>query len=236
MSDMFYPTSDQYFLTRPEWKPIMRDGGRYLVHPWTTPISTIEVVDGFFENLADVPALARKGLLLRAAKANDMAVGQDKIQALAQLAAISRERFFRWHEAFTAAVLHTVPTEVLSEAEDSPYASVLEHGVPWTGSMHMSYWASMLIIQETLIECGCADEYRELQHEFLSNILRSIESVGRGVMGPYRVGYAIRIAYEFASTEKQEWIRHVLDGLSKRYAATDKATYPLPRDDDQGYV
>lgn len=101
----------------------------------------------------------------------------------------------------------------------------------------MGYWASMLILQETLAQCGApVADSDAVQRDLVSKILRSVESISRGTMGPYRVGYSLRIAYEFASAEAQVWIGGMLDQFSKSYAATDKKTYPAPRKDLEGYA
>ncbi|KAL3964697.1 hypothetical protein ACCO45_001701 [Purpureocillium lilacinum] len=51
-------------------------------------------------------------------------------------------------------------------------------------------------------------------------------------MGPYRVGFAVRIAYEVASPEHQRWVLTLLDRFNKTYAATDRATYPEPKPEE----
>ncbi len=56
----------------------------------------------------------------------------------------------------------------------------------------------MGILQECLNVCGYHVNYTESNKELAGNIFRSVEVVGAGFMGPYRVGYAVRIAYEFA--------------------------------------
>ncbi|KAG8416508.1 hypothetical protein J3458_007091 [Metarhizium acridum] len=97
------------------------------------------------------------------------------------------------------------------------------------------YWACPLILQEALVQCEWPEEFEQSRGELIRNILRSIETVGAGTMGPYSVGFGIRIAYELASAEVQLWLRRVLDRFTKTYAATDKSTYPAPRTDDGGY-
>lgn len=100
--------------------------------------------------------------------------------------------------------------------------------------MFMAYWASMLILQELLLQCQWPHDFENSQKELVQNILRSVESVGKGPLGPYRLGYSLRIAYELASIDMQLWIRSLLDRFSKTYAATDKATYPDPKNDENG--
>lgn len=234
MSDMFFPTSDGCFLARPEWRAVLRDGGRHLVHGPDVEDRIIDISDRFFDNLADVPAVLRWGYMLREANTSGVVVEPARLVALAGLASNNHSRFSQWYEDFQT--LPVIPEEVLSEDPESIYASVLSYKTPWAGSMHMAYWASMLILEETLIQCRWPVSFEDSQRELVKNILRSVECVGKGTMGPYRLGYSLRIAYEFASADAQVWIRSLLDQYSRKYAATDKATYPTPRIDQRGYA
>ncbi|PNY26956.1 Uncharacterized protein TCAP_03117 [Tolypocladium capitatum] len=235
MCDMFFPTGEACFLSRPEWKPIIRDGGRHLIHPPQLPDRTIRIVDGFFERLAEVPAVLAPAYVLR--ESVTMGTAQqpepEMIAALAQRAMECRRLFHAWFQEFKT--LSVTPEEVPSNDPCSPFPVVLRHRVAWAGSMHMGYWASILILQEALALCQCQwpEDSGESRSELVLNILRSLESVGSGTLGPYRVGFSVRIAYEFASAEHQHWILGLLDGFKKTYAATDGATYPRPRLDGE---
>ncbi|POR32833.1 Uncharacterized protein TPAR_06966 [Tolypocladium paradoxum] len=233
MCDMFFPTGEACFLSRPEWKPIIRDGGRHLIHPPQLPEHTIHIVDGFFERLAELPAVLGPAHGLR--ESRTMGTVQqpqpETIAALARRAVECRRLFYAWYEEFKT--LSVTPEEVPSKDPNSPFPVVLQHRVAWAGSMHMGYWASILILQEALVQCQWPEDFGESRSELVQNILRSLESVGAGTMGPYRVGFSVRIAYEFASAEHQDWILGLLDRFKKTYAATDRATYPKPRPDGE---
>lgn len=197
------------------------------------PGFSMQVVNSFFVCLADMPEVMWWGYPVRQALLAGQRVSPKRLQHVAELAAANHERFAAWYEDFKK--LGVELKEVPSKDPSSPYQVVLEHPVGWLGSMHMGYWASMLILQELMLQCEWPVDYRESQKELVQNILRSVESVGSGTMGPFRLGYSIRIAYEFASVEAQQWIISLLDKFSKRYAATDKNSYPSPRADAQGY-
>ncbi|EHK16635.1 uncharacterized protein TRIVIDRAFT_40583 [Trichoderma virens Gv29-8] len=233
MSSLFFPTSDKCFLARPEWRKVIYDGTGQSIYSPETPEFSMQVVNSFFLCLADMPEVMWWGYPIREALMAGRRVSPKRIQHLAELTAANHERFTAWYEDFKK--LGVELKEVPSQDPSSPFQLVLEHPVGWLGSMHMGYWASMLILQELLIKCQWPVDYRESQKELMHNILRSIESVGSGTMGPFRLGYSIRIAYEFANVETQRWIISLLDKFSKRYAATDKNSYPSPRVDAQGY-
>lgn len=213
----------------------MRDKGRHLIHPPDLSDEIIQVVDNFHGHLVDVPDILKWGYMLREGNKLAIAVDPARVAALAQHTAQTHARFISWYDD-EVVKLPLSPFEIpCPNPETSLYATVLDWPAPWIGSMHLSYWASMLILQETLTQCGWPVKFEASQHDFVQKILRSVETVGRGTMGPYRVGYALRIVYEFASVEAQEWIQRLLVELSQRYAALDKSLYPETRQDSLGY-
>jgi hypothetical protein len=235
MCDMFFPSGDDCFLSRPEWKPIIRDGGRHLIHPADHLVYTIHIVDEFFERLAEIPGVLAPAFVLRESKTMGTPRQPEdvKIAALALRSIECRRLFNAWYDKFTA--IAPLPYEIPSQDPDSPFDFVLQYKMSWMGSMYIGYWACLLILQEALVQCEWPEEIEQSRGELVRNILRSVETVGAGTMGPYRVGFGLRIAYEVATAEAQMWVRRVLDQFAKTYAATDKATYPAPREDDGGY-
>ncbi|PON29663.1 hypothetical protein TGAM01_v201029 [Trichoderma gamsii] len=233
MSSLFFPTSSKCFLARPEWRGVLCNNELGSIFSPGAPDFSMQVANSFFLCLADMPEVMWWGYPVREALLAGRQVSPRRIKQVAELAAEKRERFTEWYEDFKKIGVEL--KEAPSQDPNSPYQVILEHPVGWLGSMHMGYWASMLILQELLIRCQWPVDYQESQKELVHSILRSLESVGRGTMGPFRLGYSIRIVYEFANVEAQRWIITLLDRFSKRYAATDKNNYPSPRVDAQGY-
>lgn len=62
----------------------------------------------------------------------------------------------------------------------------------------------------------------------LDLIFRSVETVGKGYMGPFRIGYAVRIAYEAADLPTQMYLLGVLARRESHYAAVGTSGYPAP--------
>ncbi|CAJ0553986.1 Ff.00g124980.m01.CDS01 [Fusarium sp. VM40] len=232
VGDIFWPGKDQLFLSRPAWKQVMSDGGRHLIYAADAPTSHIRVGDGFLSNLAQLSPVLHSGYLLREAHKAGISVESDKVSALSHLAAVNHARWTQWYDDFTA-LDFPPPIEVMpTDPETSLFQTVLVFQSPAAGSLLMGYWASMLVLEETLVQCGTprVDSHSTTRY-FVEQILRSLESVGQGTMGPYRVGFAVRIVYEFATGEEQRWIASMLDRFSQGYAAIDKKTYPEPKDD-----
>ncbi|KAM0343244.1 hypothetical protein ACHAPU_008694 [Fusarium lateritium] len=231
VGDMFYPGKGQLFLSRPAWKQVMLDGGRRLIYAADAPASHIRVGDGFLSNLAQLSPVLHSGYLLRETHKAGISIEPDKVAALSHIAAVNHARWTQWYADFDTLEFPR-PIEVIpTDPVDSLFETLLEFESPAAGSLLMGYWASMLILEETLVQCG-TPRADSVTRYFVEQILRSLESVGRGTMGPYRVGYAVRIVYEFATAEEQRWIGRMLDKFSQGYAAVDKKTYPKPKDGD----
>lgn len=236
MSDMFYPGKDQFFLSRPAWREVMFDRGRHLIHPAEIPDETIRVADGFFANLVQVSPVLKWGYLVREANKAGISVEPSQLSSLAHLAAANHASFSQWYDEFAALPIPRPIEAAPIDPVSSLYETILVYEHPSAGAMYMGYWASMLILQETLAQCGTPVPHSEAsQRDLVEKILRSVESVGQGTMGPYRVGFAIRIAYELASAEEQRWIGSMLDQFSRRYAAVDRRGYPAPKTDADDY-
>ncbi|CAK7235507.1 hypothetical protein SEUCBS140593_009306 [Sporothrix eucalyptigena] len=66
-------------------------------------------------------------------------------------------------------------------------------------------------------------------------IFRSFETLGRGLMGQYRIGFSMRVSYEFADVPTQIWIRALLDRSVKTFASSRAETYPPPKPNEFNY-
>lgn len=215
------------FLAKEPWQAV-------IVHDRNIPTRTsageimnpgnLEVGDRYFQLLAMVPGILRQGYALR--EANNRGEPIDIAQAvlLAETAQRVHAGFLEWHPRLLT--IAPTPREILSEDSASIFPLVLKHDSVWMGALHMGYWASMLILQETLVQCRFPVDYADCNKEFALNILRSVETVGQGLMGGYRCGYSIRIAFEFVDDKQKAWLGMWLGRFEKNYAATSTKTYP----------
>ncbi|EQK99654.1 hypothetical protein G6O67_003159 [Ophiocordyceps sinensis] len=124
---MLYQTEEPCFLSRPEWKPIARHGGRHLIHPPHLPKRTIEIADGFFERLGQLRAIAT-GTVQR--------LEPRKMAALAQRAIDCRRLFNLWYKELTD--LGGMPDEVPCRDPMSPFSTVFRHHMAWMGSLRQA--------------------------------------------------------------------------------------------------
>lgn len=233
MGDLFYPRGDACFLTRPEWRAVTRDRGRHLLQAPDFDDEGIEAVDEFNNRLAEVPSVVRVGYPVMEAAKRGLPIDMAAAATTCKLAAACHARM----SEFWATYRHIFPaaTEIPSRDPESLYAVVLRYPKRWAATMQLSFYATMCLLQEFMQQTGWREEFATPQSEYVQIILRSVEDISQGPMGPYRIGYALRIAYELADAEAQEWIRGCLDRFKNVYAATDKTTYPEMRTDSGGY-
>lgn len=183
-------------------------------------------VDAYFNHLAKVPGLLHHGMALREATRRGLPIDMPRVVLLVKSTAQLHGELGAWLDGFMK--FTPGPVEKPSRDPDSIFDSALHYESPWYGAVYMSYWATMLILQEILNLCHYPISYAASNRQLADNIFRSIETVHPGYMGPYRVGYPVRIAYEFADVSTQVWLAAVLAKTEKHYAATSPTGYPEP--------
>lgn len=253
MNDLF--SGKDCFLAHPRWQPVMRHHGGTTPSDLTVGSTIykdqVDLVDDYMQLLARIPSAVKNLYMLRAANqgsAAKAALGRAEVARIRQSMVDIRDAFAAWYQRILPS--NPAPAEVPTQDPESIYTTVLRYESPWKGALHMGYWASLCIVYATLMECRQAsspspnnnDDGRDNDGEscygngaaafetLADRILRSVETVGEGMMGPYRCGYSIRIAYEVVDERTQAWIRMWVARFEKRYAATAVESYPSSRD------
>lgn len=149
--------------------------------------------DSYFVLLAQLPAVVQEGLGIREARRHGLAPDLTNVPRLRQKATRLRDEFMSWFEGTLAEGAISPAVEVPSREPTSPFPTVLKFGSPWEGAIIITYWSTMLIIQECLDQYETEEDRRfaASNRELATNVLRSLEYVGQGLMGPYRVGVSI---------------------------------------------
>jgi hypothetical protein len=187
--------------------------------------------DGYFTLLARVPLVLSWGYSIREERRHGITPDPGRVKLLEEQASMLRSEYCGWHDGAISGGAITPPVEVPSRDPSSPFGTVLDFSNPWEGSVEISYWATMLVLQEALnqsCEDGQQHRYDKDNQVLATNILRATESVGRGIMGPYRIAFALRIAYEFVDPPLKMWVLAAAGRYSKQYAAVSTETYPRP--------
>lgn len=172
-----------------------------------------KVLNLWIAHLARVPSILRHGYKLRDDNMHGMPPDVQQVMIFAQQTEKLRADADAWYKRWIAVVPE--PVEIPSRESGSPYPLVLSYRNPWFGSIFVGYWATMLILQECLNQCRWPIDYADANRRCANNIYRSLETVAQGIMGPYRVGYAMRIAYGFGDVATQTWIISLLHRYEK---------------------
>jgi hypothetical protein len=213
------------FLAEPQWQGLLLN----LNHPQSDSELLRErraLSDLYFAQLAKIPGVLRHMYPLREAMKHGVPVDTSVLAPLgAYIEQLHREQL-AWAEDMYRLIPE--PTEIKSKNPLSPFSTVFDYESPWYGALYMGYWASMIILQATL---SMVQESAQLQANnalLARNIFRSLETVGAGIMGPYRVGYGVRIAWELADERTQIWIKSLLASYEKLYGGIQDQSYESP--------
>ncbi|PWY96309.1 putative C6 finger domain protein [Aspergillus sclerotioniger CBS 115572] len=128
-----------------------------------------------------------------------------------------QDKLIAWYDQFARVV--PVPYEVLSPSNDYLYPVVLWYSDENAATLFCSYYSYMLVLCEILRLCGYPGEHAAMLVYFRDQICKSVEFNTRGLLGPYRMAFALRVAYEVPDPTTKLWIEGCLQRLSKVYAA-----------------
>lgn len=138
----------------------------------------------------------------------------------------SYRSLLRWSERLCSDM--PFPAEIATSDETSPWPTVLAYENVWFGALYMGFWTVRLILQLGLELTKGKNATFEDNQLLVSNILRSCETVGEGIMGPYRIGFGIRCAYDVADAPTRQWIKAKLARLQETSASLDAALFVSP--------
>ncbi|RKU40057.1 hypothetical protein DL546_000116 [Coniochaeta pulveracea] len=213
------------FLAGKPWQTLLQANITDTKHPDAAIAALHTIHDQYLLLLTHLPDIIHRGYSLRALKHQSLPITPSQVSILVQ-------RGTRLHSQITALftrfnTLSPPPLEIPSLRPDPIYHTILWYNNPWHGALRMSFWATLLALQESLVQCNHnAVEYSQGNTQLAGDILRSVECVGTGVMGGYRVGYPVRIAWEVVDERTRGWIKGALERMEGTYAAAGYGTYP----------
>ncbi|PYH48784.1 Zn(II)2Cys6 transcription factor [Aspergillus saccharolyticus JOP 1030-1] len=199
------------FLSSEEWHAVMKQ------HPNIgLGAEFADLIEQFFAYFTFAPGLVHELYSLR-----DADHGEPKIVAKAGELLVRtltmKSKLCAWFVGFSKVV--PVPHETRSFPADLCYPVVLEYADENSASIYCAYYSYMVIIHEILRVCGYPGEHAAAVVYFRDQICKSVEYNARGLLGPYRMGFPLRVAYEVADPSTKAWIEGRLEILSKVYAA-----------------
>lgn len=191
------------------------------------PLLTIRRLDVYFILQAQLPPIIRAGYNIRKGRNHGIEPDAGQVVRLKSKADYLRTEVLSWYHDCVSEGALADPVEVQSGDPTSPFETVLEHRNPWEGCIILSYWASLLILEECLNQCHSGPGLLfSGSQQLADNILRSMEYVGQGLMGPHRLGYPLRVAYDFADRRSQLWMLSKVSSYNDIYAALSADVYP----------
>lgn len=201
-------TLQDCFLTREEWREVLRlrDKG---------PVG--DAIETFWLYFSQCPAIVRQAHRLRAKRLNNEPIDRTEIIDVSQQAETLHIRFLHWYRTIIGFL--PLPEETPSQGPNALCPTTYKFPSVWIGSLFMGCWTSLLILQAILGECNFREEFAESNQELLEKVLKSVDYTAQGMMGPYRVGYALRIAVEFADPPTRKRIIDFLGRISSSFAA-----------------
>lgn len=198
--------------------------------------------DPFYVLHAKMPRVIHMGYSLRRDRKDGIEPGPKQINQLRSRAEHLRTSHLTWFARAREAGAFPGPFEVPSPDPTSPFATVLDFRDPWEGSIVLAYWSNLLILQECINDCceaGTSKPFEAANFQLANDILRGMVKIGAGFMGPYRVGYPLRVAIDFVDRDTQAWVLKKVDKYNEHYAAMSSKVYPqnpLIGDTDAEYV
>ncbi|KAJ5406676.1 hypothetical protein N7465_007960 [Penicillium sp. CMV-2018d] len=215
MHSMF--SGEECFLASDEWHDKMRQQ-----YTSDLPPEVHNSIELFFAYFTYAPSLVHKLYGLR----NVVATSAEALQTISEIRSKALEMQINlaiWYEQFSQIV--PPPTETISSTGDELYPINLTYADVSYATIYCGYYSYMAIIHEILKNCGYPGEHEAMVAYFRDQICKSVEYNSVGVMGPYRMGFPLRVAFEIADPVTRSWILNRLEQFSNIYAAAQPENY-----------
>ncbi|OGE58167.1 hypothetical protein PENARI_c001G00647 [Penicillium arizonense] len=215
MHSMF--SGEECFLVSDEWHEKMRQ-------QFTTdlPPDLHHCIEVFFAYFTHAPSLVHKLYGLRHMDVASAAALQTITELLSK-ALEMQANLAIWYEQFSQ--IAPPPFETLSPTGDELYPVILTYTDVNQATIYCGYYSFMAIIHEILKTCCQPGQHAAMVIYFRDQICKSVEYTSVGIMGPYRMGFPLRVAFEIADPVTRSWILNRLGQFSKIYAAAQPENY-----------
>ncbi|KKK16294.1 hypothetical protein P175DRAFT_0535587 [Aspergillus ochraceoroseus IBT 24754] len=201
---------EKCILTSDEWHTVMRQ--QY--NPGlSSGLDTL--VEQFFAYFTRSPALIHKLFDLREADITNPATLM-KVSEILTEALDMQNKLSVWYDEFSCTV--PIPQEIISSTDDPVYPIVFSYSDVNSATIFCGYYSYMVLIHEILKTCGYPGEHAAVVVFFRDQICKSVEYTAQGLLGPYRMGFPLRVAYEVADPVTRAWIDECLKRFSTFYA------------------
>ncbi|KAJ5574405.1 uncharacterized protein N7459_008832 [Penicillium hispanicum] len=209
MHSMF--AGEDCFLASEEWHRVMRYQSSTEIPP-----EFHDLIEEFFGHFTHSPSLVHKLYSLKGMDITTSEALQVISQALTQALDMQRKMAI-WYDRWTQTA--SFPTEALSTTGDGLYPVILTYNDMIDATIYCGYYSYMVIIHETLKTFSYPGPHEAMVIYFRDQICRSVEFNSVGILGPYRMGFPLRVAFEVGDPATRSWIISRLQEFSKTYAA-----------------
>ncbi|KAJ2906862.1 C6 zinc finger domain protein [Zalerion maritima] len=226
---------EECFLAKKQWRPLCDSAEfskRYLdqTNASDDAITTLEIADQHLMALADLTLQFKDMQEYHSGLRHRLEVDPAQKAALQSACEKQISTYKKWYEMLTEErrKFSSAPVEVPSEDPESIFPVVLRFDNPWAGTVFLGFWACMFLYKFTLWNLD-ADKYpcyRAEAEKHREDILKSLEFIAKGVSGLYRIGFGIRLIFEFSSPMEQAWLRGVLRRAKPMYGSVNPELYP----------
>lgn len=210
-------SGEECFLASKEWHQMMAKQ-----HSSHVPADLHNSIEEFFAYFTYIPSFVHKFYSLKGADLSSPEA-QQTISATLSQALDMRGKLAVWYEQFTH--IAPPPTETLSQSDDIVYPVILTYSDIVHSTIYCGYFSYMAIIHEVLKTLVYPGQHEAMVVYFRDQICKSVEYTGAGFLGPYRLGFPMRVAYEVGDAVTRSWILTRLDQFSKIYAALSSDHY-----------
>lgn len=205
------------FLASDDWHQMMKQ--QYVSE---IPLNYHDSIEEFFALFTYSPSLVHKLYGLREKDPSSPGVMQEISDALSQALDLEN-RLGLWYQGWCQ--ISSPPVERPSATYDPMYPVILSYADFTDAQIYCGYYAYRIIVHEALKTFGFPGPQAERVLFFRDQICRSLEYTGAGVLGPYRIGFPVRVAIEVSDPFTISWLHERLKEFFKFYAAANPENF-----------
>ena len=204
-------SGQECFLASEDWHSVMKEH-----YDKSLPAGLGYLLEEFIAYFTHVPSLVHKLYHLKQADPASPGTWVQMSETLTRTLEM-QNKLNAWYEDYSNNV--PSPHETVSPSGDTLYPVVLSYPDVNSASLFCGYYSYMVIIHELLRACGYPGQHEAMVVYLRDQICKSVEYNGKGLLGPYRMAFPLRVAFEVADPVVKSWIEGWLMRFSNVYPA-----------------
>ena len=215
------------FLASPPWKAVMMKH----YNP-SISLERHELIEEFVAHFMDLPSILHNAYRLRHVVLKMQPQGWAEVVAVLERVSDKRRRLDDWYQRWVTLVgppsekpSHLAPDNLL-------YPIIYAYPDPSIASTFCSYYTYKIVIHSILNATHVPSGHSAYLSYYVDQICKSVEYNGHGVFGPYRMGYAMTVAFEAGNLQQRKWLNVWIERFSTIYASIPRRDVNAPRSVD----